>query len=223
MDSSKWSQHLIHRMVAGYSAWFVVDAAIVLKPSMHQCSPELAVAGKGVSRTQSGKLWGLSFSYGSLDSTSTKKLHLRAKGGFTVLVDASFTATKVDQTLFSVQHSKSGFSIVVSFDAATQGYQFNLAKPSSKPTSLFSAALKSDRHVAAFRYQAYTNVMTIDSVAADGTLTNLAQVRCPLATSFIPHTALPHPVQFCFNCRAKCLGLRWGTRGLIHSQLERMW
>lgn len=174
-----------YSVCAGYSAWLVVDASIELTPDTHQCSPELAAAGGSISRTQDGaQLWSLDFSApASLNSASTRKLHLNSHGGFSVLVDVTYDSLAADQTLFSAGHTTSGFSIVVAFDGSTKGYQFDLAKPYNSATSLSSATVTAGRHMAAFRYQSYTNELRIDSVAADGTLTTLAQVQPPLLST----------------------------------------
>lgn len=166
---------------AGYSAWLVVDASIDLAPDASQCSPELSEAGT-VSRAQDlSSVWSLDFSAsGSLDSSSTKTLHINSHGGFTVIADVTYDSVAATQTMFSAQHTTTGFSIVAAFDGGTKGYQFDIAKPYNSPTSLSSGAVAADRHVVAFRFQSYTNTMRIDTVDISGSLSNLAQVPTPL-------------------------------------------
>ena len=183
---------------AGYSAWFVVDASIDLSADDSQCSPELAQTGT-VRRAQDVlSVWSLDFSApGSLDSSTTKTLHINSHGGFTVLADVTYDAVAADQTLFSAVHTATRFSIVASFDGSTKAYQFDISKPYNSATSLSSAAVAAGRHVVAFRFQSYTNMMKIDSVASDGTLTNLAMVPTPLLTTVFL-TSISYTILNCF-------------------------
>lgn len=174
----------MHGYGAGYSAWLVVDASIALTPNVFQCSSELAQTGGSISRTQDGsQLWSLDFSSGSfssLDSSTGKTLHLVSHGGFSALVDITYDSVAADQTLFSVTHATTGFSIVLSIDGATKSFKFSFTKPYNSATTISSGSLSAGRHVAAFRYQGYTNEMRIDSVASDGSLTLMAKVICDI-------------------------------------------
>jgi hypothetical protein len=186
--------------LAGYSAWLIVDASIELAPNVHQCSPEL-VAVSSISRTQdTSLLWSLDFAatvpYASLESSTSKTLHLNTHGGFTLLVDVTYDSSVADQALFSVEDPATGFRFVASFDGSTSGYRFGFAKPYQSVTTISSAAVPAGRNVVAFRYQAYTEEMVVYSVAGNGSLARLAQVNSPLLSA-----------KYC--CVAYCLLLDW--------------